>query len=836
MRPVDVRYCVTNLVRSLPRQFAAAAFVLLALAYPAAAADVTVVWDPNPEPDIAGYIVSYGTAPGAKTVMLDGARRTSQVITGLTVGTKYYFRVEAYNSSGMKSVPSQELPYTVAAKASSDTVSPVVTSGSPAPNATGVTVSSTVRVVFSEPMNAATITSTTVALLKGTTAVATAVTYDATTKTATITPTTALAASTKYTVRVLGGTADPRPKDLAGNALVSTTSWSFTTGTAGAAAPPKPTITSPTTGLLFRGGQVLTYAGTATDPNETLAASAYTWTVTRYDGTTPTVAQGPVTGVTSGSFTVPTTGKAFTATTYYEIKLTVKDKTGLSASTTVQVKPRMANLSLASSPSGLQLSIDGAAQAAPFTRQTLSGFKHTLGAPSPQQLSTKKYAFDRWSNAGAATHTVTVPDAGLSLTASFAQAAASGPTTSTFRVTTGADDVNEVSGVLDAAGAAWLGTGGSATASFSGLRFAGVAIPQGAQIVSARLEVQARVSIFTPLGFEFGIQNVGNAAAFTSTSRPSQRTLATPRVAHSSNTSWTAGQWYALNDIAPLVQAVVSRTDWQNGNGLALVMRGTYGTSSRMFIGSARAGRGIDRQARGDVEPGVHESTALRQRHDHAPDQGERRRREPGGRDVVDHRVDLARKRGVDLGELHRAALHEREPPGRSGHRFGAARGERYRDELDCDVDGDCGRGVGQRRVVQFHVVAGGAGAHLRARLPLVEHAVDGGLVVPRRGRAGAGRGGRRPWRLAAGQQPGARAQGDGQRARSQDGAQLRQQPGERAAVGDYVQVTPGGRVGRSRAAAGAASGNRRRGLRSGASRPSHGDAACSITTSLTGS
>jgi hypothetical protein len=335
---------------------------------------------------------------------------------------------------------------------------------------------------------------------------------------------------------------------------------------------------------------VLKYTGTATDPNETLAASAYTWTVTRYDGTTPTVALGPVTGATTGTFTVPTTGKAFTSTTYYEVKLTVKDSGGLSASTAVQVKPRMANLALASSPSGLQLSLDGVAFTAPHTRQTLSGFKHTLAATSPQLLSTKKYEFDWWSNSGAASHVVTVPDAGLSLTANFAEAATNAPTTSTFRVTTGADDVTEVNGVLDATGSAWLGTGGSATASFAGLRFAGVSIPKGAQILSARLEVQSRVAIYTTIGFQFGIQNAGNAAAFTATSRPSQRTLATPRVNHSSNTSWSAGQWYAFDDISPLLQAVVSRTDWQSGNSVALVMKGTYGTTARKFIGAVEQG------------------------------------------------------------------------------------------------------------------------------------------------------------------------------------------------------------------------------------------------------
>ena len=38
-----------------------------------------------------------------------------------------------------------------------------------------------------------------------------------------------LAALTRYTVTVKGGTTDPRVKDLAGNPLAANRSWSFTT-------------------------------------------------------------------------------------------------------------------------------------------------------------------------------------------------------------------------------------------------------------------------------------------------------------------------------------------------------------------------------------------------------------------------------------------------------------------------------------------------------------------------------------------------------------------------------------------------------------------------------
>ncbi len=99
---------------------------------------------------------------------------------------------------------------------------------------------------FSEAMTATTITGTTVFLQAGTSTVAATVAYNATTRTATLTPTAALASATTYTATVLGGASGV--KDLAGNALATTFTWTFTTGAAADTTPPTVTGVTPAAG------------------------------------------------------------------------------------------------------------------------------------------------------------------------------------------------------------------------------------------------------------------------------------------------------------------------------------------------------------------------------------------------------------------------------------------------------------------------------------------------------------------------------------------------------------------------------------------------------------
>ena len=117
---------------------------------------------------------------------------------------------------------------------------PTVTALSPTAAATGVstgtsTAPRTVTATFSEPMTG--LPTTTAAatanftLKQGSTTVASKVLYDATTKTATLTPAAALATDKPYTATLTTGV-----KDVAGNPIAATT-WTFSTG-------PRPTVTA----------------------------------------------------------------------------------------------------------------------------------------------------------------------------------------------------------------------------------------------------------------------------------------------------------------------------------------------------------------------------------------------------------------------------------------------------------------------------------------------------------------------------------------------------------------------------------------------------------------
>jgi hypothetical protein len=99
-------------------------FVILSLLVPAAhAGDVTVAWDPNPEPEVAGYKIYFGTTPGSYTVSMNAGNITSMVISGLEAGVTYYFAAVAYDSSGNESGFSNEISYVVPTGASADTSS-----------------------------------------------------------------------------------------------------------------------------------------------------------------------------------------------------------------------------------------------------------------------------------------------------------------------------------------------------------------------------------------------------------------------------------------------------------------------------------------------------------------------------------------------------------------------------------------------------------------------------------------------------------------------------------------------------------------------------------------
>src|SRR4029077_15925218 len=59
----------------------------------------TATWNANPEPDIAGYILSYGTQTGVHPTSVDVKNVLTWQLTTLTPGTTYFFVLQAYNTS-----------------------------------------------------------------------------------------------------------------------------------------------------------------------------------------------------------------------------------------------------------------------------------------------------------------------------------------------------------------------------------------------------------------------------------------------------------------------------------------------------------------------------------------------------------------------------------------------------------------------------------------------------------------------------------------------------------------------------------------------------------------
>jgi hypothetical protein len=95
-------------------QFLVMMALSLAICAPASAdQQVALGWDVNPDPTVAGYLVNYGTASGIYTTQIDAGTNDTAVVSGLAEGVTYYIAVTSYDASGVESVPSNEISYTV---------------------------------------------------------------------------------------------------------------------------------------------------------------------------------------------------------------------------------------------------------------------------------------------------------------------------------------------------------------------------------------------------------------------------------------------------------------------------------------------------------------------------------------------------------------------------------------------------------------------------------------------------------------------------------------------------------------------------------------------------
>ncbi|HEX7744930.1 MAG TPA: PQQ-dependent sugar dehydrogenase, partial [Micromonosporaceae bacterium] len=183
---------------------------------------------------------------------------------------------------------------------------------------------------------------------------------------------------------------------------------------------PTAVIDAPVVGTTWRVGDVILFTGHASDPQQgTLPAAALAWHLRLQHcsdaGSCHAHFLQDWTGTASGSFTAPD----HEYPSYLELELVATDQEGLTHSVVRRLDPLTVDLTFASNPSGLQLTVGSSSAVAPLTRTVIQGSTNSVSAPSPQSLGGQTYTFSSWSDGGAQTHIITAPTAATTYTATY---------------------------------------------------------------------------------------------------------------------------------------------------------------------------------------------------------------------------------------------------------------------------------------------------------------------------------------------------------------------------------------------------------------------------------
>ncbi len=88
--------------------------ILLLVCTPAFGGEIKIVWQPNTEPDLAGYYVYYGAKDRPLGARINVGRQTQYTIQNLPAGETYYIAITAFDQTGNESTFSQQTEARVA--------------------------------------------------------------------------------------------------------------------------------------------------------------------------------------------------------------------------------------------------------------------------------------------------------------------------------------------------------------------------------------------------------------------------------------------------------------------------------------------------------------------------------------------------------------------------------------------------------------------------------------------------------------------------------------------------------------------------------------------------
>jgi PKD repeat protein len=182
--------------------------------------------------------------------------------------------------------------------------------------------------------------------------------------------------------------------------------------------PPVPTIAAPLPSLRWAVGDAIDFSGSAQDTEDgALPDSALRWRLLIRHCPSNCHTHVVQSWARTGEETFVAPDHEWRS--YLLLRLTATDSDGASATTTMPLHPLTSVLRLSSGPPGAQLALDGTVGAAPLRQRVIVGSQHTISAPTPQLFGGEEFDFLRWSDGGAATHSVTAGATDETLRARF---------------------------------------------------------------------------------------------------------------------------------------------------------------------------------------------------------------------------------------------------------------------------------------------------------------------------------------------------------------------------------------------------------------------------------
>ena len=385
------------------------------------ATSAMVTWTPSPQND---GVISYSVYRNGTKV--GESKTTSYTDTGLSQQLTYKYTVAANCTSGV--VSDQSVVTAASTVVTVDITPPTVISHQPPTGFLGVSPGATATVTFSEPMDPATINTTTFNLkvTAGGVPIPGTVTYTPATRIAEFKPTSALPNPADITATVTTGA-----KDLAGNGLAAPFAWGFRTRDD---TPPTVIATTPAngaTGVLPSVAPTVTFSE-AMDPT-TINAANITLKVT----SSGAAVAGSVAYNTSSHVATFTPSASLAETTGFTLTIAgaVKDSVGNAMGTAVVVTFTTRDTTAPTVVSTVP--VDGATGVSP-TAPITATFSEAM---DPTTVNTTTFTLKTTSGqvpvAGAVTYNA------ATFTATFTPSASLGSTTAyTASITNGAKDLS----------------------------------------------------------------------------------------------------------------------------------------------------------------------------------------------------------------------------------------------------------------------------------------------------------------------------------------------------------------------------------------------------------